>query len=373
MRRLLAAGSALLSSTLVLSPAAAQAAAPKPGTVTSVTPLPANLWLPGTGSAQRVTYTTTGPDGKAAPSTGAVFVPKGTPPRGGWPVLSWTHGTVGIGDACAPSTAGRSERDITYLTKWMAQGYAIVASDYAGLGTPGVHPYLDGKTAAYSAVDMVRAARGLNRSLASKWVVIGQSQGGQAALFTANLATRYAPELDFRGAVATGPPSNLEGIVSLAGPYIPKLPLADLTGYTAYILAGLKAARPGLGVDGYLTPLGRQVVKDAETLCYADMVKRTEGIGIGQLLARPLFDAKFFDQLRSVMQVPVKGYDRPFYIAQGMVDTTVPIPLTLKLVADLKANRQPVTFKAYPGAGHSENMAASLPDTTRFVAALFTR
>ncbi|MBW8484466.1 alpha/beta fold hydrolase [Actinomadura parmotrematis] len=371
MRRLLAAGCALLSAAALAQPATARAAGPKPGGVTAVAPLPANLWLPGTGSAQRLTYTTTGPTGKSAVSTGAVFVPKGTAPEGGWPVLSWTHGTVGIGDACAPSTAGRSDRDITYLKQWLAQGYAIVATDYVGLGTPGVHPYLDGRSAAYSAADMVRAARSVDKSLASKWVVIGQSQGGQAALFTANLAPKYAPELDFRGAVATGPPSNLEGIVSLAGPYIPNLPLDDLTGYVAYILAGLRAARPDFDVDRYLTPLGKKAVADAETLCYDDMVASTKGVGIGQLLNRSLFDAPFFNALRGVMEVPVSGYTRPFYIAQGMVDTTVPIPLTLKLVADLKARNQPVTFKAYAGADHSGNMAASLPDTTKFVANLF--
>ncbi len=374
MRRMFALGCAVLAAVPLASPAQAaprRAVPQKAGTVVSVTPLPANLWLPGSGAAHRVVYSSTGPGGKPALSSGAIFVPKGTPPRGGWPVVSWTHGTVGLGDACAPSTAGRSERDVTYLTQWMARGYAIVSSDYVGLGTPGVHPYLDGRTAAYSAADIVRAARSVNRSLAAKWVAIGQSQGGHAALFTAALAPKYAPDLDFRGAVATGPPSNLESMVALAGPYIPDLPLPDLTAYTAYILAGVRAARPGLDLDRYLTPLGKQVVADAENLCYADMVNRTKGVGIGKLLNRSLFDARFFQELRNVLEVPLTGYGKPFYIAQGMVDTTVPIPLTLKLVADLKLRRAPLTFKAYAGADHSGTMAASLPDTTKFVAGLF--
>ncbi|WP_067819031.1 lipase family protein [Actinomadura kijaniata] len=371
MRRTVALGSALVVLSAPVSPARA-APARSAGSVVSVTPLPAGLWLPGTGSAHRVVYRTTGPTGRPALSSGAVFVPRGTPPEGGWPVVSWTHGTVGLGDACAPSTAGRSQRDVTYLTRWMSEGYAIVSTDYAGLGTPGVHPYLDGRSAAHSAVDMVRAARGVDRSLAARWVAVGQSQGGHAALFTAVVAPRYAPDLDFRGAVATGPPSNLEGIVSLAGPHIPDLPLADLTAYTAYILAGLRAARPAFDVGRYLTPLGRRVVADAERLCYADMVTRTRGVSIGSMLRRPLFDAAFFGQLRSVTEVPLTGYRRPFFVAQGVNDTTVPIPLTLKLAGDLKARRQPVTFRAYPGADHSGTMAASLPDTTAFVKRLFS-
>ena len=77
---------------------------------------------------------------RAALSTGTLFLPKGRAPRGGWPVISWAHGTSGLGDRCAPSVVGPAlpQRDRPYLANWMRQGYAIVASDYAGLGTPGL-------------------------------------------------------------------------------------------------------------------------------------------------------------------------------------------------------------------------------------------
>lgn len=370
MRRLPAALFAGAIAAAVLVPVPAQASTKGPGAVVKVEALPRALWLPGTGAAHRVTYMSTGPTGRPALSTGAMFVPSGKAPAGGWPVLSWAHGTVGIGDACAPSTAGRSERDITYLGQWLAKGYAIVATDYVGLGTPGVHPYLDGRTAAHSVTDMVRAARRVDRSLARKWVAIGQSQGGHATLFTASLATRYAPELDFRGAVTTGAPSNLAQVFPLAGPYIPDLPLGGLSAYTAYMLTGLTAARPGFDVNRYLTPVGKDVLRDARTLCYADLKKRMTGISIGDLLKRPLFDAHFYRTASSVLDVPLTGYDRPFFIAQGTNDLDVPIPLTLKLVADLKARGVAFTFKPYVGADHSATMQASLPDTMPYVAKL---
>src|ERR1700677_1252030 len=56
--------------------------------------------------------------------SGALYLPRGAPPEGGWPLLAWAHGTVGIADVCAPSWAGRSERDITYLNHSLDQGYA---------------------------------------------------------------------------------------------------------------------------------------------------------------------------------------------------------------------------------------------------------
>ncbi|WP_454196467.1 hypothetical protein [Nocardia sp. Marseille-Q1738] len=95
-----------------------------PGTVLHSVALPEQLWIVGSGTARRVTYWTRTSDDRPALSTGAVFIPAGTAPSGGWPVLSWEHGTVGLGDECAPSTAGRSKRDLDYLAHWMRQGYA---------------------------------------------------------------------------------------------------------------------------------------------------------------------------------------------------------------------------------------------------------
>lgn len=254
----------------------------------------------------------------------------------------------------------------------MAEGYAIVATDYQGLGTAGVHPYGDGRTEAYNIADMVRAGRHVARDLSKKWVVIGQSQGGHAALFAMSVAPRYASELDFRGGVATGAPSNIEPLAPPAGPYFPKLPLNGLVSYFGYYMAGLRASRPDVNVDKFLTPVGRSVVDDAERMCYDEMHDRVDGVGIGDMLAKPLFEARFYQATRDALQVPLKGYTRPFFLAHGMLDLDVPVPLTMKLAADLKANKVPVTFKTYPGADHSGNMFASLPDTVPFVAKLFS-
>lgn len=359
-----------LSWALTAPTSTAQEASDPPGTVLASSPMPAEHWLPGTGSAQLVTYTSKTSNGSAATVTGAVFVPSGTAPEGGWPVVSWAHGTVGLGDDCAPTRTGRSERDITYLTHWLKQGYAVVATDYAGLGSDGVHPYLDGRTAAYGAIDMVRAARSITPSLSSEWVVIGQSQGGHAALFATEGAAEYAPELDFRGGVATGPANNLEYVVSGANPLIPDFGQPALTAFLSYILAGLRAARPDFDVDSYLSELGKDIVADAEVLCFDEQVERVKGVPIGALLSKPLTDPAFFAAIRDVMEVPVKGHDEPYFIAQGAMDITVWPPLTAKLAGEMAVNNQPMTFRTYP-SDHSGTMAASLPDTTPFVAKLF--
>ncbi len=341
-----------------------------PGAVTAVEMLPASSWIPGAVTGTKVTYTTTGPLGRSATSTGAVFPPPGEPPPGGWPVVSWAHGTVGIADRCSPTVTGKVGGP--YLAHWLSQGYAVVATDYVGLGTPGLHPYLDGPTEANSVIDMVRAARAVEPALSPRWIVLGQSQGGQAALFTAARATGRAPELDFRGAVATGAPSNLENLTTLVTPGFPRLPLEGSTVFVSYILAGLRAARPDIDVDRFLTPVGRDALAAAETECYETMAPKLAGVSIGSLVARPLDDPALLAAVRDMLEVPTTGYDRPVFLGQGLTDDIVPAPLVLKLAAELAANRQPVTFRTYP-TGHLETMRASLPETTAFVRDLFTR
>lgn len=340
------------------------------GSVVSIEPLPRDLWLPNAANASVLTYWTTGPLNKPALSTGAIFTPPGSPPAGGWPVVSWGHGAVGIGDDCAPTVTGKIGG--SYLRHWFSQGYAVVATDYVGLGTPGVHPYLDGTSEAHSMVDMVRAARAVEPALSRSWVAIGQSQGGQAALFAASLATKYAPELDYRGAVATGVPSNIENLVTLAGPNFPELPLRGTTVFLAYALAGLRAAYPNLGVDGYLSAVGLKVLEQVETWCYEQAEAQLDGISIGDLLSRQLDDPALLDAARRALAIPTRDYDRPIFVGQGMLDTIVPAPLTLKLAAELAANGEPLTFRPY-STGHLETMPASLPDTTVFVRELFAR
>src|SRR4051794_25148715 len=82
-------------------------------------------------------YSSTSTAGRAVPVSGDIAVPKGKAPKGGWPVVTWAHGTTGIADACAPSIIGtQANYDSPLLNRWLKAGYAVVRTDYEGLGTP---------------------------------------------------------------------------------------------------------------------------------------------------------------------------------------------------------------------------------------------
>lgn len=367
---------AALSAVLIGAGAAAVPAAVSatPGTVLWSEPLPEQMWIPGTGRAWRLEYVTTGAAGAQATSTGTVFVPEGPAPEGGWPVISWAHGTVGLADRCAPSRTGMGERDLDYLATWMDQGYAVVATDYAGLGTEGGMPYLDGEVEARNVVDMVTAGRGIAQAqLSERWVVVGQSQGGGAAITTARYATEFGgDDLDYRGAVGTGVPAHIERAVAPAGPGFPPIALPKgMTAYGLYILAGLNTAHPELELESYLTDAGRARLAQAQTMCLGEFEDEVEGTVLGEMFDRPLSDIPGFEQvLTDYMGMPESGFDRPFFIGQGLQDIAIILPATLAYGATLEANGEPVTFRTYP-TDHSGTMAASLPDSVPFVAELF--
>jgi acetyl esterase/lipase len=96
------------------------------------------------------------------------------------------------------------------LSDMLARGYVVVATDYPGLGTPGIHPYLIGVSEGRAVLDSVRAARDLPDAGASnRFAVWGHSQGGHASLYTGELAASYAPDLKLVGVAGAAPATYL--------------------------------------------------------------------------------------------------------------------------------------------------------------------
>ena len=225
------------------------------------------------GQQMRILYTSTdGIDGKTpVVVSGAYFVPKGTPPAGGWPLAAWAHGTTGVGDTCAPSWNPRSERDASYLNAWLQQGFAIVATDYQGLGTPGPHPYLAVRPEAYSVLDSARAVLKAFPDVANRIVVIGQSQGGGAAFATAGTASDYAPELGIRGSVATGVP-YLRPEMLRPGHKTPPDQADPTVAYNLYIEIMMQQRDPSLTADQLVTERARPLFEEARSTCVGQAV-----------------------------------------------------------------------------------------------------
>ena len=380
----------IFAAALLIPPALAQAATlnwsgldarfydgpiPPPGTTIESVPLDPALSLTGAGPAYRVLYSTVDQHDQPAVSTGAVFLPPGPAPEGGFPVIAWAHGTVGLGDDCTPSALPRSPRDDEYLSHWLNQGYAVVASDYAGLGTPGLMSYLNSVTTAHGVVDSVIAAHDMGLPLSPEWAIVGQSQGGGAAVASARWATEFSAGtgLDYRGVVATGTPANIDNFVRQAGPalQLPELgPVANA--YTAYILAAFREARPDLDINSVLTPEGLAAAERAETVCVRALTDELADLTPAAFFSAPLSSIPgMADALYGYMGTPSTGFDRPLFLGVGLLDRDVPPASTLAFYDQLVANNQNVTLRIYPEEDHSGTVLASMADSTPFLRSVF--
>jgi pimeloyl-ACP methyl ester carboxylesterase len=323
----------------------------KPGTIMRVWPLTGGG--PSGSEAFRILYRSTSPAGKPIAVSGAIYFPSGAPPVGGRHVLAWAHPTTGVVRSCAPSLIPDNAGLIWGLADMLAQGYVVVATDYPGLGTPGIHPYLIGDSEARSVLDSVRAARNLPKTGATnRFVVWGHSQGGQAALFTGQIAARYAPELKLVGVAAAAPATYL---VELFDADKNDATGKELTAMALYSWSKL-----------YHQPIAKVVEPDAMRV-YERMARACiESVPEFEALSkaeRPLQRERFLkinptkvEPWRSIMLRNTPGQapaGAPVFLAQGLADTTVPPHLTKRFGAALCAKGTRVRFVVMPGVTHT--------------------
>jgi fermentation-respiration switch protein FrsA (DUF1100 family) len=311
-------------------------------------------------------YRSTSLDGKATAVSGVLTVPKGKAPKKGWPIVSWAHGTTGIADECAPSRGGdNGGYDHPLLQRWVKAGYAVVQTDYEGLGTPGDHPYLVGASEGRGVLDAVLAARAADPEIGKRFAISGHSQGGQAALFAAALAPKWTPSLKLVGTVAFAPVSHL----STQAQALSALSTTSLTGLAAMILRGVDIANPGLNLSSILTPRAAALYPQTLTQCLADLDKPSSfgGVPADQLVQpgadiQPLVSALVADDDPDSLTIRT-----PLQIEQGTADTTVFPAFTDSLVGELKGSKP--SYKKYDGLTHGSVVTSGAPqaDATAYL------
>lgn len=344
----------------------------EPGVLLRQEPLGSPFLLENARAGARILYSSDDFRGVPAVVSGTVHVPKGDAPEGGWPVIAWSHGTVGVADVCAPSATGPSPRDASYLNYWLGRGHAIVATDYEGLGTPGPHPYLHCKSEALGNIDAVNAARNLGWSLSKKWLVAGQSQGGHGALCTGAYATGRAPGLEFVGTLATAP--GLSFLEAYSGDHVEADGPMRYLGVVLLNIRGMETFTPTFSAEKALMDKARAMLHRVDEACVLELLE--EGARLG-LTTSTTFTTVPFSETQGVkdavvhMEVPRRGWDRPILIGQGTADTMTPFHLTSAYVAELCASGVDVTYLVYEGEEHSGPMNVGRADFAEWVAARF--
>ena len=317
-----------------------------------------------------VLYSSRTTQGKPDAISGSVAVPKGKPPKGGWPVITWAHGTTGAADICAPSrdTAGSlANTGETYinpdLNAWLAAGYAVLRTDYEGLGTPGPHPYLVNTSEGRSVLDIVKAARQLDPTIGKRYLIAGHSQGGHAALAAAGLASSWGKGLQLRGTVAFAPASHLLDQTSL----LPALKApSGLTALATLIFYGATTQSSAINPNAILSDQVLQFYPLLESECLSRLGQSDQLGGIPPAnLERSGADTSALNPVLAAMNPAVRTAP-PILIPQGEADTTVFPVFTNQLVGELRGLGDNVTYTTYPNVNHVGVVTAGEADALAF-------
>ncbi len=321
-------------------------------------------------------YRSTDAQGKIVPVTGTVSIPPGEAPRGGWPVITWTHGTTGLAPACAPSRdtdTGPEHEYIavirTLLDGFVKKGYAVVATDYQGLGVAGFHPFLQGIPTGRNALDMLRAARAIEPKIGKRYAVMGHSQGGQVDLFAAAQGAKYLPDFTLVGNVAFAPGSQIasrldavmkSGKVELALPY------------TLYVLQSYAANHRGIDLTRILTAEARSHLPDLMNGCMTAALTKgywSTAIAKDQFVAKP--DLAAFRKVATANEPGSLRIAAPTLVVQGTGDNTVLPKDTDTTVKNLCAKGNVVAYAPMPGADHDGSMTAGTALAQQWIDARF--
>jgi alpha-beta hydrolase superfamily lysophospholipase len=314
------------------------------------------------GRADRIIYRSTSLAGESIEVSGALLTPKGQAPEGGWPVVSWAHGSSGIIDQCAPSTALNGDGKVDLygyaglITQFLKAGYAVAATDYEGLGTDGEHPHVVADSEGRGVIDAVRAAIQAEPTLSTSWFAVGHSQGGQAAIAAGEMAETWAEGLNFRGTIGLAPVTNVGQQYAYGSPG----PVDR--GFYLLTLHGLKTVHPELRFEQYLGSEALELLPKVSQACTKEIW--TE---FSANLGDKLNDYQFTPQdpaaaLRlqgwlDEQSVPRGTTPAPVLLLQGDQDPTIKAAVTKQAVKNARAAGTAADFTLYPGEDHYSILA----------------
>jgi pimeloyl-ACP methyl ester carboxylesterase len=322
----------------------------------------------------RITYTSTsGIDDSHPEVTAAVFVPRGTPPQGGWPIVAFGHPPTGIAHDCAPSRSPTLLGASTTVADLVNAGYVVAVSDYQGQGLDNTyHPFLDSTTVGFNLIDAVFATRRLVHTTSVNWIAFGISQGGQAAWAADELADNAGQGLHLVGAVSVSPAADIEGLADAA--MNGQLTTAQKLALQAY-LTSLKREYQDFALDDYRRGLVRDQW-DAFSACQepgaTERTRLAERLGADDLRPASTAAAQTLQGYLQKTNLPQGPTAAPMLVQNGDRDPLIPPDWTERAVhracmmgdtieLDLQPDKSPTDIDMSPAFAWMRDRFDGLP------------
>jgi fermentation-respiration switch protein FrsA (DUF1100 family) len=313
--------------------------------------------------AWRVLYHSKALDGRDIVVSGLVFAPAEPVESGSRTVVAWGHGSVGLGDKCAPSRFPWALGRLAILARLIEEGFVVTATDYEGLGTPGPHPWLVGVSEGRGVLDSVRAARQIPESGAGeRFVGFGGSQGGGAVLFAGELVSTYAGELQLLGVVAAAPAAELD-LLAL----VPRRSITGINGFLVMGALGFAAAYPGLPLEAILSPEVVAQRPEIETLCQEEIDRRFRSVPLDDLLQASPGEVRPWADAITANTPGQQTTPAPVLLIHGTADRVVPPEVSQLLLQRLCGLGVKAERRLYEGIGHVDVFGPSSADVLEWI------
>ncbi len=308
----------------------------------------------------RILYRSRSAGGQDVAVSGVVLYPDAKPPAGGWPVLAWAHSLNGVARQCAPSLE-RNLQHGPFLAMYVSQGYAVVATDYAGLGTSSRSAFSDTTSNATDVMYSVPAARAAVPQLGARWIAVGIGQGGAAAVGVAELQNAMR-DPNYLGSIAiSGLEDASEGYSRSATPSLYEPPL-----WLAY---GIKSVYPDFNIKEILTDRALALYPRVEQTC--EDPAGASKLSRADLLKMEWANDRFVKQYFSRSALGGKPAQGALLIISSELDPTIPIQQTTQVIARMCKQGDQVQFERYPQSDAGAVFGDSVRDQIAWIQGRF--
>lgn len=327
----------------------------------------AQLSVPLDLTTYKMQYVSIGLHEEKVPATAFITLPYkadyGTKPR----LLAFAHGTIGTMPSCPPTSSYNFYNYYTWQTLAVA-GYAVVGTDYAGLGNNHtmhkyVNPVLNGEDVYWS---VIAARRAFPNTFTEQWASYGHSQGG-GAIWGLSENPRVASNESgkYVGGVAVAP-----------APRVYDLQMAMLKAgeedrsttapkYAPLIAEAIKSVIPPSATVEGITEAARERLPLASLLQLC--IYGSESLFL-DLPNKGMNKSAYMhsNQLQSFQQefgaaLGKRGYEE-LLVLQGTDDQTVNYNVTEEAYHTACAAGNNVRLSLYPGLDHRPVLTASAPE-----------
>ena len=311
--------------------------------------------LPSGVLALRILYHSRSPAGEDVATSGVILYPDSSPPPGGWPVIAWAHDLNGVARQCAPSLV-RNLQHGPFLSMYVNLGYAVVATDYTGLGTNFRSAFTDMQSNATDVVYSISAAHAALPQLGSRWIALGTGDGGLVSVGVAEMQSDIR-DPNYLGAIV------ISGLNDLQDRYANPQP-----GPVLFLAYGIKTVYPEFEVRDVLTDKALTFFARVEQACGEAVQAK---LPLPELLKPDWENNRFVKQYFNRNRPGERPAFGPLLVVASGSNPALPISKVSSMIARMCRQGDRIQFETYADADPGSVIGDSVRDQLNWIQARF--